>query len=190
MRSLPNSGGFHVFLGPSLLRKHPAGLAGYIRLCGPCLCPAHHCQKDCRKTIHQLDKRIHKEGYALSITLCAGTKQFFLILLALYIASCNLTLSKGLTSLFDKIVIIGFFTQVALWGNQGISFYLDRYTRRNLTTDAAGVTTVTAMSYVARIFLWSLMLLIILDSLGFNVKTLIAVWGSAVSLWPWPSRTS
>ncbi len=132
-----------------------------------------------------LDRRIHKEGYALALTLCAGTKQFFLILLAIYAASGNLTLSKGMTSLLDKIVVIGFFTQVALWGNQGISFYLDRYTRKNLTTDAAGVTTVTAMSYVGRIFLWALMLLIILDSLGFNVKTLIAglgIGGIAVAL--------
>ena len=132
-----------------------------------------------------LGKRIQKESYELAIELFKGTRHFFLIILSLYIASYQLTLHAGGLSFIWAVMMITFFAQIALWGNQGISFWVNRYSKRNLSKDAAAVTTVTVISYVARIFLWALILLIIMDNLGLNVKTFIAglgIGGIAVAL--------
>ena len=132
-----------------------------------------------------LGKRIHKESYDLTIYLFRNTKQFFLILLSLYIASHNLTLNSGVISFIDKTIMFFFFVQIAIWGNLGISYWLESYTQRNLTKDAATVTTVTAMTYVVRIFFFVLIILLIMDNMGFNVKTFIAglgIGGVAVAL--------
>jgi small-conductance mechanosensitive channel len=132
-----------------------------------------------------LGKRIDKDVYVLGIELFKNTKIFFLILLSLYAASYNLSLSPVTMSLLKNLTIISFLVQVAIWGDQSISFWLTSYSRRKLKEDAATVTMVSAFSYVGKILLWVLLLLIALDNLGFNVRTLIAgvgIGGIAVAL--------
>ncbi len=132
-----------------------------------------------------LEKRTGKETYGLAVNLFRHTNFFFLLVLSLYIASDYLTLNAKALALIRNGMVIVFILQAAIWGNQSISFWLAAFTRRKLKQDAATVTMVSAFSYVGRILLWALLLLIALDNLGFNVRTLIAgvgIGGIALAL--------
>ena len=137
------------------------------------------------KHLIALGERINKDGYDLAVNLFRNTKVFFLLFLSLYIGSQYLTLTGKITSLTGSIIVIVFLLQVAVWGNSSISFWLESFTRRKVKEDAATVTMVSAFSYVGKILLWALLLLIALDNLGFNVRTLIAgvgIGGIALAL--------
>ncbi len=137
------------------------------------------------KHMFALRSRIQKDSYELVIDLFKNTKLFFLLVLSIYIASRILTFPTGIQGLLRSVLVIALLVQLAVWGNRSISFWLASYTRRKLKEDAAAVTMFTAFSYVARTILWALLLLIALDNLGFNVRTLIAgvgIGGIAVAL--------
>jgi small-conductance mechanosensitive channel len=75
--------------------------------------------------------------------------------------------------------------QVALWGNRGIVLWLNDYLKRTRETDAASATTMSVLGFIARVALWSILLLMILDNLGFNITALVAslgIGGIAVAL--------
>lgn len=127
--------------------------------------------------------RFRKEIYDLGIDLFRNTNLF--LALSLYIGSHNLAMSAGSVTLVNDTMIIVLLVQVFLWGNRSISFWLASYTRRKLKEDAATVTMITAFSYIGRIVLWVILVLIALDNLGFNIRTLITgvgIGGIAIAL--------
>lgn len=75
--------------------------------------------------------------------------------------------------------------QLAIWGNVLIGFWVLRVKKRHIETDAARVTTVQAMAFVARLLLFALIFLMALQNFGVNITTLVAslgVGGIAVAL--------
>ncbi len=115
----------------------------------------------------------------------AGTRFLFLIVIAFYFGSQYLELPPKPTRLITHIAIIALLVQAALWGNRGIAQWLGGYLKRHKDTDAAGATTVSVLGFIARVALWSVLLLMILDNLGFNITALVAslgVGGIAVAL--------
>lgn len=137
------------------------------------------------KRLVVLAGRVKNDAHDLVVNIFRKTKRFFLLILSLYIASQYLQLTPKVAVLVGNIMLIVFLLQVAIWGNAGISFWLERYISRKMKEDAAVVTMVSAFSYVARILLWVLLALIALDNLGVNVRTLIAgvgIGGIALAL--------
>lgn len=130
-----------------------------------------------RKTETRLDD--------LVVDILAGTRFLFLLVIALYFGSQYLELPPKPTRLITHITIIALLVQVALWGNRGIALWLSDYLKRHKDTDAAGATTMSVLGFIARVVLWSVLLLMILDNLGFNITTLVAslgIGGIAVAL--------
>jgi small-conductance mechanosensitive channel len=90
-----------------------------------------------------------------------------------------------LQSILDKLIIIGFLLQASIWGTGIIQFWVERYKQKKISEDAASVTTFTALGFVLRLILWSVIMLLILDNLGINITTLVAglgITGIAVAL--------
>jgi small-conductance mechanosensitive channel len=57
--------------------------------------------------------------------------------------------------------------------------------QRKLQTDAAGATTITALGFLGRVILWSLLLLVALDNMGVSITGLVAgvgIGGIAIAL--------
>jgi small-conductance mechanosensitive channel len=80
---------------------------------------------------------------------------------------------------------IALILQGAIWGNALINFFLERFSSRNMESHASRVTVVRAVSFVLRLAFFSILLLVALNNLGFEVTTLIAslgVGGIAVAL--------
>ena len=112
-------------------------------------------------------------------------KWFFLLAVALYAATFVLILSEVAKQVISTVTVIVLFTQAAIWGSGLISFWLERYKKRKLEGDAASVTTFSALGFIAKLLLWSVVLLLVLDNLGVDITTLVAglgVGGIALAL--------
>jgi small-conductance mechanosensitive channel len=130
-----------------------------------------------RKTETRLDDFV--------VDILAGTRFLFLLIIALYFGSQYLELPPKPARLITHFAVIALLVQVALWGNRGIALWLGDYLKRHKDTDAASATTVSVLGFIARVALWGVLLLMILDNLGFNITTLVAslgIGGIAVAL--------
>lgn len=118
--------------------------------------------------------------------LLLRTPVWLALVLAIYAASLLLTLPARMSHWIGTIVLILLLFQVALWGNAIISFWIRRYKEEHLGDDAASVTTANALSFVARLVLFTLVLVLALDNIpGVEVTALIAslgIGGIAVAL--------
>lgn len=113
-------------------------------------------------------------------------KPFFLLAVALYAGSLFLTLPDDVAGVIRSLMIVALLLQGALWGTGVISFWINRYKEQKLKEeDAATATTFSALGFILRLVLWTIILLLALDNLGVNITTLVAglgVGGVAVAL--------
>lgn len=114
------------------------------------------------------------------------TRWYFLLALALYLAVTVLNPPPGMRELARLLVISALLIQLALWGQNLISFLINRRMRKRLESDPSAATTLNAFNLVARITLWTIIILLVLDNLpGIQVTSLIAslgITGVAVAL--------
>jgi len=115
----------------------------------------------------------------------AATRMWLLFPLALYAAAQIVTLPVRVERLVGHITVITLLLQSAIWGNHFIHSWI-RYTLQvKRSENAASASTVAIMGFVARLGLWSIVLLLALDNLGFNISALLAglgIGGVAVAL--------
>jgi small-conductance mechanosensitive channel len=117
--------------------------------------------------------------------LIRRTNLFILLLISLFIGSLILSLPESAGKLIRSITIVAFLLQGAIWGNGLIELWVNRYIREKLVEDAAKATTITALGFISKLVLWSIILLLALDNLGFDITALVAglgIGGVAVAL--------
>ncbi len=113
------------------------------------------------------------------------THALFLFTVALFIGSLALSLPGGVRQGLFTVIAVAFVMQGGLWLNAAILFWLRRYVEQHKKTDPASATKVNATGFVARLVLWSVVLLLVLDNFGIDVTALVAglgVGGIAVAL--------
>ncbi len=121
----------------------------------------------------------------LFLDILGRTKFFFLLFFAFFIASLLLDLPENIARLIYTVFILGLLLQGGIWSMGIINFVTERYKEEKLKKDAAGATTFSALAFLAKIVLWSVVLLLALDNLGFNITTLVAglgISGIAIAL--------
>lgn len=119
------------------------------------------------------------------IEMVRRTRLALLLFPALYLGSQSLTLPEKATDILEGVAALALLIQVGFWGVALLEFWIGHYKRRTLETDAASATTLGAMSFVGKLVLWSVVLLMALDNLGIEVTALVAglgVGGIAVAL--------
>ena len=115
----------------------------------------------------------------------AGTYALLVGAMALYPLVENLNLPPRGARWASGIAAIGLFVQIGLWAARFLDFWIKSSRDRAMQHDPETATGLAAMSFLARLILWSLVALLLLDNLGFNVTTLLAglgVGGIAVGL--------
>lgn len=141
-----------------------------------------------RVAIHKLSKlaaATDNEIDDLLVEMLKNTKFFILLVASAYVASYAITLKPSIAVLWQKAVILILILQLGLWASAGISFWLGRTIRKRIDQDTSSVTTITFIGFVARLLLWIIVLLLILDNLGVNITGLVAglgIGGIAVAL--------
>lgn len=114
------------------------------------------------------------------------TKLPLLAILAIYAGSLPLALPEVLTTWLRVVAWIALLIQVAIWADALITFLLTTYQEEHVEEDADRVTTARALSVVARLCLYAIVVLLALDNIpGIEVTALIGslgVTGIAVAL--------
>jgi small-conductance mechanosensitive channel len=116
--------------------------------------------------------------------LASNTQQFSFLAVALYAGQENLTLPAKVQHIVWNVVLILLLVQVGLWAGRSVRFYLQiKEAARGADRLFAG--SLDVINFVARILIWSLLILVALDNLGVNITALLAglgVGGVAVAL--------
>lgn len=120
------------------------------------------------------------------IPLVNQTRLFTLFVLSIYLASFFLTVAPDVQQRMDIVFRVVFFLQIGFWGMGMISFIVNRQVSGKLDQDhGEDATTIDAFGLVAKIGLWIVVSLVILDNLGVKVDSLITslgIGGIAVAL--------
>ncbi len=122
----------------------------------------------------------------LVVDLFRRTKWWFLGLESAYVSTILLNLPDATDQALRTTAMLVLLFQGGFWGVALLDYVIrTRLDREKAEQDAAGTTTVSALGYVARVALWVVVLLLILQNAGVEVTALIAslgVGGVAVAL--------
>jgi small-conductance mechanosensitive channel len=129
-------------------------------------------------------RRLH--GYAqrtatgiddLIVELLRRTRWYFSLAVSLYAGSQTLNTSSSVHDIVSVVIILAILSQSGVWGNGIIAYMIARMAKQRLSEGAASATTLAALGFVMRLVLWTLVLILVLDNLGFNITTLVAGLG-------------
>lgn len=122
----------------------------------------------------------------LVLELVRRTRAYFLWTLALYAGTLVLSLPLETRLLIRTLVLTVVFIQAALWGVALVNYFVIRQTRKDVDQSASSETTIRALGIVAKVVVWTVVILLILDNIpNVEVGALLAslgVGGVAVAL--------
>jgi len=117
-------------------------------------------------------------------TALGSTKQWFLLIAAIW--GGGRFLDRGSADpAFDTILFFASVLQASIWANRAVSAYINLYTDRRREDDPGSVSAVQGMSFVVRLIVWSVALLLLIDNLGYDITALVAglgIGGVAIAL--------
>jgi len=105
------------------------------------------------------------------------------VAVSLYFALRSLTLGAGVTKAINSIITITGFVQLGFWAAAAVHAWIER--RRTSAEDRAVVGSLSIISFITGVVIWTLVLLAALDNLGVNITALVAglgIGGVAVAL--------
>src|SRR3984885_11487488 len=126
----------------------------------------------------------HPTAVRLIFYLLGETKQFLVLALALYAGQEDLTFPPKQQHIIDNAVLMLFLLQVGLWAGRSLKFYL-QIQEMERGPDRVFAGSLDIINFVARMLIWSLLILVALENLGVNITALLAglgVGGVAVAL--------
>ncbi len=120
------------------------------------------------------------------VEILRRTGFFLALVLAIALAVHLLAVDPVILTRIRRVVLLALLIQVGLWGNGLFDVWAERYTRERLAVDAGSVTTIKALILLAKLLLWSVLLLMALANV-FNVNitaliTGLGIGGIAVAL--------
>ena len=106
----------------------------------------------------------------LFVCMLKQTNAFIVFILSVYIASTIITLSPFIAGLWQKVVTLILLLQAGLWASAGINFAFNQSIQKRKEQDASGTTTIKFLGFIARFILWIIVLLLVLDNVGVNIR--------------------
>lgn len=106
-----------------------------------------------------------------------GTQPWFLITVSLFVGTQFVALPPKADRLVEHVTIIAVIAQAAQWASLAIRHWLALQLAAKRETDASRATTLSVLGFFAQLVLWSLVILLALENLGFNITTLLAGLG-------------
>lgn len=112
----------------------------------------------------------------LLLTLLGATRNWGLLAAALFMGILLLVIDPLASLRLRQVLMVILLVQVAIWGDSAIS-YFGRLYQSSEVLDGSRRTSLAALTFVGRLVLYSLLLLMLLDNIGLDVTTLIAGLG-------------
>jgi small-conductance mechanosensitive channel len=113
------------------------------------------------------------------------TSSWFLVFVALLVASRFLHSTPWTDTLIPRIVTIVLLVQLGLWATTALATFINLRREQQITADPGAVAALDLLGFVLRLLVWVGVLLVMLDNLGVNITALVAglgVGGIAVAL--------
>jgi len=126
----------------------------------------------------------HTVPVRLLAYLIGNTRQILFLGVALYAGNESLTLPPKVERNLANAILILILLQVGLWAGSALRFYLE-LKEQDRGADRSFAGSLDIISFLGRILIWSLIILVALDNLGINITALLAglgVGGVAVAL--------
>lgn len=117
--------------------------------------------------------------------LAQATKAWFLFLLAAYLVSQAFDFPVRGEAKLRTLAKIAFVIQGALWMNATLQFSTARWMSARIKTDPGSVMLMSAMTFIGKATLWTIVVLILLENVGIQVTALVTglgIGGVAVAL--------
>lgn len=118
--------------------------------------------------------------------MAAAIKPWFRLIVSLYLGILLvLNLDHTAVNFLQWAMVTALLLQFAFWADVLIALFLKRYVQQRMETDAAGVTTMSALGFFGRLAAWVLVLILVLKNAGVEVSALVAglgIGGVAVAL--------
>jgi small-conductance mechanosensitive channel len=121
----------------------------------------------------------------LVVDLLSRTRFYLLLVVSLYIGGLALTTSETTHAIMRTITSLAVIIQAGVWGNGLIHYLLTRTGRQRPGEEPPNPSTIKALRFIARLILWSVVVLLALDQMGFNITALITglgIGGIAIAL--------
>jgi len=106
------------------------------------------------------------------------TRLIIVFILAVYIGSLLLQLPDVVSDFLHTVTIVAFIIQAAFWGMGLIDYLIARKIKNDQQDEEETMTTMSAIKLIAKIALWSIVTLLILENVtGLEMSSLIATLG-------------
>ncbi len=131
------------------------------------------------------DRAESAQTLKVAVAVFRATKSWFLVLIAFFIGSRFLQTSGDVSLWTARAVTIGILLQLGMWLSAGVVRSIKAKRQRDLARHPDGVAAMDILAFIARVAIWTIVLLAALDNLGVNITTMIAglgVGGIAVAL--------
>ena len=120
------------------------------------------------------------------VDIMSARRSLFVVVTGLFLGTHFLTLPANLEKFVDRVFIAIVIFQMGVWVNRGIIFWLrHRFSQGGKEDEGARAMTMSLLSFLGRVVLWAVVLLLMLDNLGINVTALVTslgIGGIAVAL--------
>ncbi len=113
----------------------------------------------------------------LAAEILARTNFYLMAVLAVYAGSLSLTFPDLIQYWIGRIALLAILFQVAIWGDALVTHSIMRYQKQHMESETGRVTTMRALSFIVRLVLFSVILLLALDNMGIKVTALITSLG-------------
>ncbi len=113
------------------------------------------------------------------------TRSLFLFIASIFLSSMFLTVPDKIHTIIQATFIISLLIQLGIWLTVITILTVAHYSKLTLTKNPAAASTLNFVGFFTRIFIWSVIILVALDSLGIQVTTVVAglgIGGIAVAL--------
>ena len=142
-----------------------------------------------RLVVRKLTRLEQKNAGVLAIDviedIARATRGWFLFVVALFLGSRYLSMSDTVSVWITRATMIATLVQFGLWLTAGVIKAIQTRRKRQLEDSPDSVAAMDILSFIARVTIWSFVLLAVLDNLGVNITAMVAglgVGGIAVAL--------
>ncbi len=142
-----------------------------------------------RRLIKRYDARLEQKPDADLMALLTATLSRTAILFMLVVSAeaglATLTPSGLITRITRSAVMITLIWQVGIWSSAATTAFIDRRRQQNLDSDRATAGSLSVVGVIARMVIWTIVVLLILENAGVDVTALVAglgIGGVAVAL--------
>lgn len=113
------------------------------------------------------------------------TRLLFLVLVSAQAGAMAVELPARVSGVLRVLMVLAAAMQVGVWASVVLVSLLERYRKEKMEQDRGAASMIGAMSFLLRLLLWAVILLLALDNLGVDITAMVAglgVGGIAVAL--------